>query len=44
MKRFNLSEWAIRHRSLVTYLMLIIVVAGVGPTSGSAAARIRTSP
>ncbi|SEF15673.1 AcrB/AcrD/AcrF family protein [Rhizobiales bacterium GAS191] len=30
MKRFNLSEWAIRHRSLVTYLMLIIVLAGIG--------------
>jgi multidrug efflux pump len=29
MKRFNLSEWAIRHRSLVTYFMLIIVVAGI---------------
>ncbi len=29
MKRFNLSEWAIRHRSLVTYFMLVIVVAGV---------------
>ncbi len=30
MNRFNLSEWAIRHRSLVTYFMLMIVVAGVG--------------
>jgi multidrug efflux pump len=30
MNRFNLSEWAIRHRSLVTYFMLVIVVAGVG--------------
>ena len=29
MQRFNISEWAIRHRSLVTYFMLIIVVAGV---------------
>ena len=29
MKHFNLSEWAIRHRSLVTYFMLFIVVAGV---------------
>ena len=26
---FNLSEWALRHRSLVTYFMLIIAVAGV---------------
>jgi multidrug efflux pump len=30
MKGFNLSEWAIRHRSLVTYFMLIIAVAGIG--------------
>src|SRR5208337_545504 len=30
MHRFNLSEWAIRHRSLVTYFILIIVVAGIG--------------
>jgi multidrug efflux pump len=30
MKRFNLSEWAIQHRSVVTYFMLVIAVAGVG--------------
>jgi multidrug efflux pump len=30
MTRVNLSEWAIRHRSLVTYFMLMIVIAGVG--------------
>ena len=30
MKRFNLSEWALRHRSLVTYFMLVIVVSGIG--------------
>ena len=30
MNRFNLSEWAIRHRSLVIYFMLVIVVAGIG--------------
>jgi multidrug efflux pump len=30
MKSFNLSEWALRHRSLVTYFMLVIVVAGIG--------------
>jgi multidrug efflux pump subunit AcrB len=29
MKSFNLSEWAIRHRSLVTYFMLVITVAGI---------------
>ena len=30
MKGFNLSEWALRHRSLVAYFMLMIVIAGVG--------------
>ena len=30
MTGFNLSEWAIRHRSLVVFLMLILVVAGIG--------------
>jgi len=29
MIRFNLSEWALRHRSLVTFFMLMIVIAGV---------------
>ena len=29
MTRFNLSEWALRHRSLVAYFMLVIAVAGV---------------
>ncbi len=32
--RFNLSEWALRHRSLVTYFMLVIVVAGIGSYFG----------
>ena len=30
MTRFNVSEWALRHRSLVTYFMLVIAVAGIG--------------
>ena len=29
MTSFNLSEWALRHRTLVTYFMLVIVVAGI---------------
>lgn len=29
MKRFNLSEWALGHRPLVTYFMLMIAIAGV---------------
>ena len=30
MKGFNLSEWAIGHRSFITYLMLAILIAGIG--------------
>ncbi|MBV9216001.1 MAG: efflux RND transporter permease subunit, partial [Acidobacteria bacterium] len=29
MKGFNLTEWAIRHKSLVIYFMIVSVVAGV---------------
>ncbi|WP_376094393.1 efflux RND transporter permease subunit [Roseomonas sp. CCTCC AB2023176] len=29
MTRFNLSDWAIRNRSLVAYLMMMLVVAGL---------------
>ena len=29
MKSFNLSEWAINHRAVVVYLMIVAVVAGV---------------
>ena len=28
--RFNLSEWALRHRPVVVYLMIVAVVAGLG--------------
>ncbi len=30
MSGFNLSEWAIRHRPLVTYCMIAIVIGGIG--------------
>jgi len=30
MSNFNLSEWAVRHRSLVVYFMLVLAIAGVG--------------
>ena len=30
MNGLNLSEWAIGHRSLITYFMLAIVIAGIG--------------
>src|SRR5688572_32758515 len=26
--RFNLSEWALRHRSLIVYAMLVLAIAG----------------
>ena len=29
MKGFNLSDWALGHRSLVWYFMLVFVVAGI---------------
>jgi len=29
MTRLNLSEWALNHRSLVTYLMIVAMIAGV---------------
>jgi multidrug efflux pump subunit AcrB len=29
MKSLNLSEWALRHRSLVWYLMLVFILAGI---------------
>ena len=27
--RLNLSEWALKHRSLVVYFMIVAVVAGI---------------
>ena len=29
MKKLNLSEWALRHQSLVRYLMVMLMLAGV---------------
>jgi len=29
MNRFNVSEWALRHRSLVVFFMIICAVAGI---------------
>ena len=29
MSGFNLSDWAIRHKSFVVYLMLVAAIAGV---------------
>ncbi|PZF77309.1 AcrB/AcrD/AcrF family protein [Aestuariivirga litoralis] len=30
MKGFNLSEWALKHRSITIYLMILAVIAGLG--------------
>jgi len=29
MTAFNLSEWALKHRSLVAYIMIVAIVAGI---------------
>ena len=29
MKSFNLSRWALDHKSLVVYLMLVVALAGI---------------
>ena len=41
MKGFNLSEWAINHRSFVWFLMILFVVAGVLSYANSGARRTR---
>ena len=30
LRRFNLSEWALAHQSLVLYFMIVLAVVGVG--------------
>jgi hypothetical protein len=34
MKRFNLSAWAIAHRSIVYFLMAALVILGIASTCG----------
>ena len=43
MKNLNLSRWALEHKSLVVYLMLVVALAGLHAISASSAAR-RTRP
>jgi hypothetical protein len=38
MSGFNLSQWALNHRSIVAYLMIVAVGAGLASTTDSAAA------
>ena len=28
MNRFNLSEWSLKHQSLVLYLLIVLMIAG----------------
>jgi multidrug efflux pump subunit AcrB len=44
MKRFNLSEWAITHRALVLFMILLIGGAGLYSYFNLAAPRTRPSP
>ena len=30
LRRFNLSEWALAHRTLVLYFMVVLAAVGVG--------------
>lgn len=43
MSSFNLSEWAVRHRALVLFLILVIAVAGTLSSCGSGGPRTRIS-
>ena len=45
MTSFNLSDWALRHKSFVVYLMLVVRASPASaPTASSAARRTRRSP
>jgi multidrug efflux pump subunit AcrB len=44
MKTFNLSRWALEHKSFVVYLMLLVALAGILEYRRLGATRIRPSP
>lgn len=44
MKNINLAEWAIRHRQIVYFFIISIIIGGIFPISGWDEARTRTSP
>ena len=45
MKSFNLTEWALKHRAVVLFLILVIAIGGVLQLhASSASSRTRTSP
>ncbi len=41
MKGFNLSEWALKHRSITIYLMIVAVMAGLASYYWLGRAKIR---
>ena len=40
----NLSEWALKHRSFIIFMMIAVTLAGMPRSSASAATKIRPSP
>ena len=42
--RFNLSDWALEHRSLVWYFMIVFGIAGIFAYINLGARRILPSP
>ena len=44
MKTFNLTEWALDHRAVVLFLLLVVAIAGAFGFTRWASSRTRTSP
>ena len=42
--RFNLSEWALRHRSLIVYAMLVMAIVGAFSYLRLGQSKTRPSP
>jgi hypothetical protein len=43
-EHFNLTEWALEHRAVVLFLIIVVAIAGVFSFASSASSRTRTSP
>ena len=44
MKSFNLTEWALGHRAIVLFLILVIGIGGVLGLQSSVSSKTPTSP
>ena len=44
MKSFNLTEWALKHRAVMVFLILVIAVAVGSASLGSDSSKIPSSP